>query len=70
MGPKSRRDKEFGKWAGGLAETQVDPRDLSLFQRAQLCRMFPAYTIESARFAPASAYRAMRLIQIAERAQG
>ena len=49
----------------GDPTSQVDPRDIDLYNRALLCQAFPAYTPETARFAPVSHYRAMGLMRSA-----
>jgi len=56
---------EFVKWLSEMPNS-VDPALVNLYYRAQLCKAFPAYTLESARHANArEVFVAFELLNLA-----
>ena len=57
------------KWVAGLPSA-VDPGLIHLYNRAILCKAFPAYTLESARFANArDVWRALEMLNLASKVE-
>jgi hypothetical protein len=62
--------KTFTRWIAGLSPRpgeRVDPALVALYQRAVVCRWFPAYKLEDLTNTPAiEILRAIRLLTIAD----
>lgn len=71
--PRSRYPKadlkEFTKWLWGVAGAQPSSRWIGLYQRACVCRMFPAYRLGELRETEAAEIlQAMELMNVADKA--
>ena len=61
---------EFTKWVAGVPNT-VQPELVHLYNRAMVCKAFPAYTLESARHANArDVWLALEMLDVAAKVQG
>lgn len=60
---------EFTKWVAGVPNA-VDPGLVHLYNRAMVCKAFPAYTLESARHANArDVWLALEMLDVAAKVQ-
>lgn len=57
------------KWIWGVGGAQPSPRLAGLYQRAMICRVFPAYKLHELRDMPATEIlQAMELLDTAQKA--